>query len=466
MGTLFRLYPQTQTSTASMPAEIVEVSSPAGSLGPGPSDDRMYVIFPVHKAQEYGLHQDERGNPYVYLPPWSGPIYDPATPDADGHFLHYKDNDDPRFHAAHTFASIRFTLDIWERYYGRRIEWYFRDYYEKAEIVVIPEFENAQIGRGFIEIGTDVNKVDGSRSPFTLNFDVVAHEIGHGILFSEVGEPDPDKETAEFLGFQESSADIVSMIAILHFDSVLNEVLESTSGNLYMANHLNRFAETSPVDQIRMASNSVKLSDFAAGWKDSHRLGQPLTGAVFDIFVDIFHEELVRVGAISTDLEQISDLLEGTSEYEAQLQDDFDAAYAANPDMFRDSLVFARDTLAALLIDTWSRLSPDNLRYTNVHSTMQMADQALFDGFYRTIIDVNFEWRDIGSAVVGPQLPKEQGDEPINRGHKDKKHKLNGLNESLTSAVTDVSQSDSATVSSPRIRQSYAERYRLSRITR
>ena len=55
VGTLFWLFPQTPTDENSMPAEIIEVSSPVGSLGPGPSDDRMYVIFPVDKPREYGI---------------------------------------------------------------------------------------------------------------------------------------------------------------------------------------------------------------------------------------------------------------------------------------------------------------------------------------------------------------------------------------------------------------------------
>lgn len=464
MGTLFRIFPQTPTADSVIPAQIVEVSSPAGTLGPGPSDERMHVIFPVFKPQEYGMHEDESGYPYVYLPPWDGPVYEPAVPDSDGNFLHYTNLEDPRFHAVHTFAAIRFTLDVWERYYGRRIEWYFSKYYAQAEVVIIPQFENAQIGRGFIEIGTDVNDVDGTLSPFTLNFDVIAHEIGHGILFSEVGEPDLDRETAEYLGFQESSADIVSMIAIMHFDSVIDEVLESTSGNLYMANNLNRFAETSPFEQIRMAANNVKLSDFSAGWKDSHLLGQPLTGAIFDILVDIFHEELVQAGAISTNLEQLSDLLEGANDYEEQLQDDFHEAFLAYSDVFRQALLYARDTLAALLMNTWSGLSANDFHYTDVYRALCKADARLFYGRYRNIIDVNFEWRHIGTATVGPQLPKDKNDKPNYRGHKDKKHTLDGLNENLLTVVHEPVESCSKCAR--RGKKSYAERYRQARLER
>jgi hypothetical protein len=420
----------------------------------------MYVIYPVDKPEEYGMHEDESGYPYVYLPPWDGPVYEPAIPDEDGNFLQYEDKDDPRFQAAHTFASIRFTLDVWERYYGQPIDWYFRDYYPQAEVVILPEFENAQIGSGFIEIGTDVNQQDGTRSPFTLNFDVIAHEVGHGILFSLVGEPDEGRETAEFLGFQESSGDVVSMIAILQFDSVIDEVLESTSGNLYRANHLNRFAEISSVDQIRMASNSVKLSEFSAGWKDSHRLAQPLTGAIFDILVDVFHEELVRVGAISATLEEVSDSLEGSPEYEEQLQGDFESSYAASPDLFREALLFARDTVATLLIATWARLSPNDLHYTDFYRALLSADKALFNEQYENIINVNFRWRHMDVATVGPQLPKIKKEEYGHGGHS---HESDAHDEKRASPVDTTTPRFQAFRRKGRVRLSYAERYRQAR---
>jgi len=465
VGTLFRLFPQVPTGPDSMPAEIVEVSSPVGSIGAGPRDERMHVVFPCGKDLEYGMHIDDTGVPFVYLPPWTGQVFEPALPGADGHFLHYDDIEDPRFHAAHTFGAVRFTLDVWEHYYGCTIPWYFEQHYETAEIVIIPEFDNAQIGRGFIELGAHVDPVSGTVSPFTMNFDVIAHEVGHGIAFAAVGEPEPDKETGEFLGFQESSADLVSMIAILHFDSVIDQVLESTSGNLYLANHLNRFAELSPVEQIRMASNSSRLSDFEDGWKDSHRLGQPLTGAVFDIFIDIFHEELVAKGAISNQLEEMSDKLEGSPEYEKQLQDDFERAYSRAPDVFRQSLIFSRDTLAILLIETWALLTPDYFRFTHVHSAMCQAEKQLFDLRYNKIINVNFQWREIGTATVGPQLPKDKNDDAGHIGHKDTKHKFNGLNEPLADPSLSGSSSKRCHCH-PRgyVRVPYAKRYKMARV--
>ena len=49
-GTRFRLYPQPRFLDDFEEPETVYVSSPCGSLAPGPSDDRMYTIFPIGKT--------------------------------------------------------------------------------------------------------------------------------------------------------------------------------------------------------------------------------------------------------------------------------------------------------------------------------------------------------------------------------------------------------------------------------
>src|SRR5690606_7629230 len=110
--------------------------------------------------------------------------------------------------------------------------------------------------------------------------------------------PDPGAAGGEYFGFHEAAADMTAMLASLHFDAVVRDVLDETRGNLYAFNELNRFAELSTTSQIRLASNSVKLSDFSAGWTDEHALSQPLAGALFDILVDIFQENLVERGVI------------------------------------------------------------------------------------------------------------------------------------------------------------------------
>jgi len=52
-------YPLQIVSAAGIPAdfgipETVYVSSPAGSLAPGPSGDLAYAVYPIGKSQPYG----------------------------------------------------------------------------------------------------------------------------------------------------------------------------------------------------------------------------------------------------------------------------------------------------------------------------------------------------------------------------------------------------------------------------
>jgi hypothetical protein len=402
-GTRFRLFPQAPFLAPFHHPETVRVSSPAGSVGPGPADARMYVIDPIGKPMAYGLAEDRRGNRTYLVPPWQGPVFPPALPDAQGHFDHIA-VDSPEFEAAHLFGAVRRTLDVWEGYFGHPIEWHFARDFDRLEIVIQRNLmENAFMGYGFLEVGIHLDP-DGTIEPFTLNLDVVAHEVGHCIIYAMVGVPDPGTADAEYYGFHESAADLTALITALHFDTVTDELLATTHGNLYTLNVVNRIAELSSNQQIRLAANPLTLLDFVAGWSDEHALAQPLTGAVFDIFVDIFHEELVARGLITHRQEDLSDLLLESPDYHKIIQPVFDEAYASAPEGFRAALVAARDVVGAYLAETWRRLSPDNLGYADVGRTLLAVDRTLSGGRFRSIITDNLRWRAIGEVRIGPRL--------------------------------------------------------------
>jgi hypothetical protein len=402
-GTRFRLFPQAPFLAPFQNPETVRVSSPTGSVGAGPSDSRMYVIDPIGKDLAYGLAEDSRGNSAYLLPPWPGPVQPPAAPGADGHFDHIP-VDAPEFESAHLFGAVRRTLDVWEGYFGHRIEWHFASDFERLELVLQRNLlENAFMGYGFLEVGFH-RAENGDVEPFSLNFDVVAHEVGHCIVYAMTGVPDPGSADAEYYGFHESAADVTALITSLHFDSVADELLQTTHGNLYALNVVNRIAELSSNEQIRLAANSLTLRDFVRGWRDEHALAQPLTGAMFDIFVDIFHEELVARGLITARQEDLSDRLEDFPDYHRVIQPMFDEAYAAAPEGFRASLIAARDTLGVHLAETWRRLSPHNLGYDDVGRTLLAVDRVLSGGRFQNIILTNLQWRAIGEARVGPRL--------------------------------------------------------------
>ncbi len=398
-GTRFSLYPQPGFLDRFAEPEVVMVSSPPGSISAGPADDRMYTLFPVDKKEAYGISATSDAE--AQSPPWRGDILPPPEPDAEGHF-DYLEPGTPQFEAAHLFGCVRFVLDIWEGYFGRKIPWHSERHYERIELSILPSLENAYSGYGFIEVGGDIKH--GGYKPFSLNFDVIAHEVGHSIIYSEVGVPDPSKQQGEYFGFHESASDLVALVSSLHFESVIEELLLVTRGNLYALNNVIRMGELSDNAQIRIAANDVQLSQFAKGWTKEHKLSEPLTGAFFDIFVDFFHECLLDYNAIDRTLEEASDALLATKSYAPIMQDMFDKAYAKDPDSFRSALIDARDILGTFLADTWQRLDPNDFSYTNVANAFLTVDAEHTNGRYESIILGNFKMRGIGRVQIGPQL--------------------------------------------------------------
>jgi hypothetical protein len=401
VGTRFRLYAQPSFAHALVDPEPVYISTPLGMVGPGPEDARAYAVYPIGKSEPYGIAMDPRGLNGLILPPWRGPIYPPAKPDEDGNF-DYLEPGTREFEMAHLFGTVRFALDVWEGYFGRPIQWHFARDYPQAELSILPIFDNAYSGYGFIEVGghNDPNAF----VPYSLNFDVIAHELGHQVIYAEVGIPDPGESTGEYLGFHESAADLSALITSLHFDSVVDRLLLQTHGNLYTLNAMSRMAELSDHTQIRIAANDRRLSEFAHGWRNEHTLSEPLTGAFFDILVDIFHENLVALGAISMGVEDLSDRLLATPEYAPVMQKLFDEAFERNPDAFKMALLHTRDILGTYLADTWDRIETDDLTFIDVATTFEEVDRELNGGRFFRLIRGNFNMRDIGFVRVGPQL--------------------------------------------------------------
>lgn len=391
-GVRFLLFPQPPVVTGSFAPEVVRVSLPPGAVQPGPSDDRMYVRDAVDKRRFYE---------YPYLPPYEGERYPDVMPSAAGHFDHLRPGTH-EFEAAHMYGTVRRVLDIWETYFGRRLDWHFAEDYERLELVPWLEWDNAHSGYGFIEMGYQESPQTG-RVPMSLNFDVIAHELGHTMLYSVIGTAPEEARTPFLAGFHESSSDLVAIVSALHFDSVVDLLLERTHGNLYVRNLLNRIGEISSTRQIRLAGNRLRMSDVpdvslpveSLSHVELHQIGEPLTGAIFDILVEVFQQLLVERGLISRSLDSLSRRGElGAAEHHA-VQPLFDEAYGLEPAGFRRAIIDARDYLGALLARTWSRLSID-LTFVDVGRELLRGDLELTDGHFQPEILDSLVWREIG----------------------------------------------------------------------
>lgn len=391
-GTRFKVFPQPRFLEGFEKPEVVWLSPPAGAIEQGPSDDRMTVVDAVDKKP----YDDSS------WPPYRGPTRAGPAPDADGHF-DYLDEQSREFGAAHLYAVIRRVLDIWEGYFGRRIEWYFGDIQDRLELIPYVDWNNAHAGYGFLETGYGKAKT-GKTHPYCLNFDVLAHEAGHIIVFSEVGIPNDDTLTAEYKAYHESSSDMVALISLLHFESFIDHLLEGCRGNLCAENELNRIAELSPSDEIRKASHGKKMRDVAdvsIPWnrltqKQLHEIGEPMTGAMFDILVEIFQEMLVERSVISRNLADMALRVPDDPDTAMAVQTGFDAAHRSKGTEFKDALIDARDFVGARLARTWEEISPHHLGFANVAVKFLSTDRALTGAKYQKIARDSFLWREIG----------------------------------------------------------------------
>jgi hypothetical protein len=165
-----------------------------------------------------------------------------------------------------------------------------------------------------------------------------------------------------------------------------------------------------------MASNSVTMDAFAGGWDDEHTLSQPLTGALFDVLVDVFQENLVDRGLIGRDIADLGRHIETNPQAAPRVQAAFDEAYGragrgpeGSRGGFGAALMAARDYLGLLLARCWQRLDPHHFSYVDVGETLLALDRQMSGGRYRRPIVESFAWRGIGRVAVGPRLsPPDQ----------------------------------------------------------
>ena len=393
-GTRFRLFAQSRRLAGFEEPELVWISSPPSRIRSGPADDRFRTILPLDKAP---YADDEE-------PPYRGAVLPPVAPGPDGHFDHIAP-DHPDFLSAHMFGVARRVFDIWEDYLGGPIPWAFD---APLELISWVDWNNAQAGYGFIETGYDIN-FRGELEPFCLNFDVLAHEMGHLLLYCIVDEPPPERLSAQYRGFHEAMADMVALISSLHFERMLDRVLESCNGNLYHANELHRLAEISQYEQVRIAANALRMSQIhdptvaAADMSQAaiHELGEPLLGACFDILVEIYHWYLVRYRVLPERTRKALLTLTPDELHANEYARDLERAYATSPAGFRQALIDARDYVGICLASIWRGLHSNDLSFSDVRNAWLAVDRERFGARHQDEIRENFDWREIYEHSVG-----------------------------------------------------------------
>src|SRR2546427_697577 len=356
---------------------------------------------------------DATGEPRWRPPyPRREPRRAPARP-RRGHFDHLAVGT-RAFWACHVFATVRCVREIWEHCFGRRLPWFFKDPdAPRLEIIPRAESANAWSSEGFLEFGY---LLDRRRRPAWLceNFDVVAHETGHLILKSVIGNPTNAKKTLDYRAHEEAAADLVAVVACLHFDEVVRRLLRNTKGRLFSRNLLSRLGEEGRRSQIRTAFNaatmwspSVVRADAAY---DKHGFSKPFSGGAFDLFVEIYERHLVRRGAIPAALARrsrsaVATALAGLAREAVhrrfrRLRRAFAEHFVGAEETFRQALGEARDDFARLLARTWDRTSVRDFpgrgpAYAGVVTNMLAADRAVTGGRYGEIIRKAFRQRGI-----------------------------------------------------------------------
>ncbi|MEI5680435.1 MULTISPECIES: hypothetical protein [unclassified Mesorhizobium] len=350
LGTRFLVYPQPPFVRGYEHPEVVWLAPSPGEIAAGPADHRMYVAEPVEPKSPYKFPE---------MPPYAGRIRPPVEPGPDRHF-DYLTPGTFNFLSAHVYACVRRVLDICEGYIGREIPWHFAPMVERLEIVpIIPGWDNAQSGFGFLELGE--NDDADHQFCYGLNFDAVAHEVGHLVLLSELGLPQFTEGGPDFFCYHEAIADFISLLGLLHFDTALDRVLRRTGGNLLIHNELDRFAETGDESQLRNFSNSLRLNDVSF---EVHDRSKPFAGALFDCLLEVHQSLLFDRGISRLDPRKYSDLRRQmpVSQIEERLsatKSDYRFRHFAT----KAALTDARDIIGEAMIRSWRTLDPDHINF-------------------------------------------------------------------------------------------------------
>ena len=390
-GTRFLVYPQPRDLRGFSRPVAVYVDATPGTIEAGPADQLMRVVDAVDKEPYTRPQGPPRG-----APPYQGRARDPVAPGPDGHFDHVSPGTF-EFSAAAVFASVRCTLEVWESYLGRQIPWNFRGDHLRLEVIPRVRDDSAWAGNGFVEFGHRGGLL-------CENFDVVAHEVGHCLVRSVIGRP--AGKSLAFQAFDEATADLMAVVASLHFEEVVAHLMTHTRGNLFSTNILSRVGELNRRQQVRNVLNGWTMDaaedEFVDDDRRKYQLSLPFTGGAFEVLVEIYEQGLLQRGVVTEAL--VATSRAARQRDLARTQREFHRVFRRREAAFTTALLDARDYFGRLLARMWEKTALADLKgrprlaYRRVVGHMLSADAELSGGHYRDLILAVFERRGIASS--------------------------------------------------------------------
>ncbi len=197
----------------------------------------------------------------------------------------------PQFHQVSVWATLQRALAFFEdgSALGRRIPWAF----EGNRLIVVPRAgygENAFYDRGskslqFYYFGS------GSDVVYTcLSADIVNHEFGHAVL-DGIRPLYNESSLVQTGAFHEFIGDLTAILLTLKNGDLRRYVAKATAGDMAKADPISSIAEefgknVSGRPYLRTASNQDKMPD-VKGETSVHRVSMVLTGAMFDILIEL-----------------------------------------------------------------------------------------------------------------------------------------------------------------------------------
>lgn len=373
-GTRFQVVPQ-----PGFPPEIVHVTPRFGRIEAGPRDETITVVDARNKVSykdDITLRYEGRE------PPYKGKRRPAVRPDSDGHFIKGVKPGSLDFLATAAFAVARFTLEVWRFHMVRDVKWHFGG--KTLELIPRVKSGNSWVGEGFMEFGYDQYPDEGYEDrPFAASFDAVAHETGHLIMKGLLGNPPFDERSIQYRAHEEAAADLITLVSLMHFDSVVRDALERTHGLLHGDSALSLVSEWGRTPRqkadARRLFNATRVGAVREAEDpdpDKYHLSVAFSGPAFDVLLGLYHANLVERRLITDDLARAARHVLG-KQTSPKARQAFARAYKAGAADFQEALLDARDYFARVLARAWQTVRPEGLTFASVLAAMLHEDQRL-----------------------------------------------------------------------------------------